>query len=77
MYSYPYDLTTAHNHLIVIYLLALTMEAVAAPLTQEMWRELGSLSVHGLLRSMLHEDMPEGFRTLLGSAEFGLWMLAA
>lgn len=77
VYSYPFDLTTAHNHLIVLYLLALVMEAHAAPLSQEMWRELGSLGVHGLLRSMLHEDMPEGFRSLLGTAEFGVWMLAA
>jgi hypothetical protein len=30
-----------------------------------------------LLKSMLHEGMPEGFRPLLGSADFGMWMLAA
>ncbi len=77
VYSYPFDLTTAHNHLIVLYLLALTMQAAATPLTDEMWRELGSLGVHGLLRSMLHEGMPEGFRALLGTADFGMWMLAA
>ena len=77
VYSYPFDLTTAHNHLIVLYLLALTMQAADAPLSEEMWRELGSLGVHGLLKSMLHEGMPEGFRTLLGSADFGVWMLAA
>ena len=77
VYSYPFDLTTAHNHLIVIYLLALTMQAAATPLTEEMWRELGSLGVHGLLKSMLHEGMPEGFRALLGTAAFGMWMLAA
>lgn len=77
VYSYPFDLTTAHNHLIVLYLLALIMQAAAMPLPDEMWRELGSLGVHGLLKSMLHEGMPEGFRTLLGSADFGAWMLAA
>lgn len=77
VYSYPFDLTTAHNHLIVLYLLTLTMQAAATPLTDEMWRELGSLGVHGLLKSMLHEGMPEGFRALLGTAEFGMWMLAA
>jgi hypothetical protein len=77
VYSYPFDLTTAHNHLIVIYLLALVMQDAATALTPEMWRELGSLGVHGLLKSMLHEGMPEGFRTLLGTAEFGVWMLAA
>jgi len=77
VYSYPFDLTTAHNHLIVLYLLALLMQAAATPLSDEMWRELGSMGVHGLLKSMLHEGMPEGFRALLGSADFGLWMLAA
>lgn len=77
VYSYPFDLTTAYNHLIVLYLLALVMQAAAAPLPDEMWRELGSLGVHGLLRSILHEGMPEGFRALLGEADFGLWMLAA
>lgn len=77
VYSYPFDLTTAHNHLIVLYLLALVMQSAATPLAPEMWRELGSLGVHGLLRSMLHEGMPEGFRALLGTAEFGVWMLAA
>ena len=77
VYSYPFDLTTAYNHLILIYLLALTMQAAASPLTDDMWRELGSLGVHGLLKSVLHEGMPEGFRTLLGTADFGLWMLAA
>jgi hypothetical protein len=77
VYSYPFDLTTAHNHLIVLYLLALIMQAAATPLTDEMWRELGSLGVHGLLKSMLHEGMPEGFRALLGTADFGIWMLAA
>jgi hypothetical protein len=77
VYSYPFDLTTAYNHLIVLYLVALTLQASAAPLTDEMWRELGSLGVHGLLKSMLHEGMPEGFRALLGTAEFGVWMLAA
>lgn len=75
--SYPFDLTTAHNHLIVLYLLALTMQSAASPLSDEMWRELGSLGVHGLLQSVLHEGMPEGFRALLGTADFGLWMLAA
>jgi hypothetical protein len=77
VYSYPFDLTTAHNHLIVLYLLTLTMEAAGTPLSEEMWRELGSLGVHGLLKSMLHEGMPEGFRSLLGTADFGVWMLAA
>ncbi len=78
VYSYPLDLTTAHNYLIVLYLLALVMQSAAAgPLPERMWRELGSLGVHGLLKNMLHDDMPEGFRTLLGRSEFGVWMLAA
>ena len=78
VYSFPLDLTTAYNYLIVLYLLALIMQSAAAgPLPERMWRELGSLGVHGLLKSMLHEGMPENFRALLGRSEFGLWMLAA
>lgn len=75
-YSYPYDLTTAYNFLIVLYLLALIMqEASQGALSDAMWRELGSLGVHGLLRSVLHDGVPEGFRTMLGAAEFGQWLL--
>ena len=77
-YSYPYDLTTAHNFLIVVYVLALLMqESSTAPLTDAMWRELGSLGVHGLLKSVLHEGVPEEFRNLFGTAQFGMWMLCA
>jgi hypothetical protein len=77
-YSYQYDLTTAHNFLIVLYLLALLMqESVPHPMTDRMWRELGSLGVHGLLKSLLHEGVPAGFRNVFGTAEFGVWMLSA
>jgi hypothetical protein len=77
-YSYPFDLTTAFNFLIVLYLLALLMqEASQGALTDAMWRELGSLGVHGLLKSVLHEGVPEGFRTVLGTADFGQWLLVA
>jgi hypothetical protein len=77
-YSYSYDLTTAYNFLIVLYLLALVMQAAAnGPLSDAMWRELGSLGVHGLLKSMLHEGVPEGFRGVFGTAEFGQWLLVA
>jgi hypothetical protein len=77
-YSYPFDLTTAHNFLIVLYLLTLLMqEAASGPLNETMWRELGALGVHGLLKSVLHEGVPEGFRTVFGTADFGQWMLAA
>ncbi|MBS0420967.1 MAG: hypothetical protein JSR66_24865 [Proteobacteria bacterium] len=77
-YSYAFDLTSAHNFLIVLYLITLLMqEAAGHPLPDRMWRELGSLGVHGLLKSVLHEGVPEGFRNLFGTAEFGLWMLSA
>jgi hypothetical protein len=77
-YSYSYDLTTAYNFLIVLYLLALVMQAASnGPLSDAMWRELGSLGVHGLLKSMLHEGVPEGFRGVFGTAAFGQWLLAA
>ena len=78
VYSYPLDLTSAHNYLIVLYLLALLMQrSSGGPLPPRMWRELGSLGVHGLLKTMLNEGMPENFRTLLGRSEFGVWLLAA
>ena len=77
-YSYPFDLTTAYNFVIVLYLLALIMQAASSgALSDAMWRELGSLGVHGLLKSILHEGVPEGFRTVFGTAEFGQWLLAA
>ena len=76
-YSYPYDLTTAHNFVIVLYLLTLIMQSASAgPLPDALWQELGSLGVHGLLRSVLREGVPEGFRKLFGTSEFGLWALA-
>ncbi len=78
VYSYPFDLTTAHNFLIILYLVTLIMQAASSgPLSDVMWRELGSLGVHGLLKSVLHEGVPEGFRTLLGTSDFGQWALAA
>jgi hypothetical protein len=77
-FSYPYDLTTAFNFLIVLYLLTLVMqEASHGTLSDAMWRELGSLGVHGLLKSVVHEGVPEGFRNLFGTAEFGQWLLVA
>jgi hypothetical protein len=76
-YSYPYDLTTAHNFVIVLYLLTLVMQAAfPGPLPDAQWQELGSLGVHGLLKSILHEGVPEGFQKLFGTSEFGLWALA-
>ena len=77
-YSYAFDLTTANNILIVLYLLALIMQAASnGALSDAMWRELGSLGVHGLLKAVLHEGVPEGFRKVFGTAEFGQWLLAA
>jgi hypothetical protein len=77
-YSYPYDLTTAYNFVVVLYLLTLVMqEASHGHLSDAMWRELGSLGVHGLLKSVLHEGVPEGFRNLFGTAEFGQWLLVS
>jgi hypothetical protein len=78
-YSYPYDLTSAHNFLVVLYLITLVMQEATLEqrLSERMWRELGSLGVHGLLKSVLHEGVPEGFREVFGTAEFGMWMLSA
>jgi hypothetical protein len=76
--SYRYDLTSAFNLLVVLYLLALLMQRSAPQrLSGAMWRELGALGVHGLLGSVLHDPVPEGFRQVFGTPEFGLWMLSA
>jgi len=78
VYSYSFDLTTAHNLSIILYLLALVMEATCdGPMPDVLWQELGSLGVHGLLKSVLHDGVPAGFRTLVGTAEFGEWALSA
>ena len=77
-YSYQFDLTTAFNFGIVLYLLTLVMQAaIPGPLPESHWRELGALGTHGLLKNLLHEGMPEGFRLVFASSEFGQWMLAA
>jgi hypothetical protein len=47
----------------------------AGVLSDVMWQELGSLGVHGLLKFLLHEGVPDGFRATFGTAEFGQWML--
>jgi hypothetical protein len=77
VYSYPFDLTTALNLSIVLYLLALMMQAASpgGALSDVMWQELGSLGVHGLLKFLLHEGVPDGFRATFGTAEFGQWLL--
>lgn len=76
--SYRYDLTSAFNLLIVLYLLALSMQkSTSHPLSGRMWRELGALGVHGLIAAVLQDPVPDGFRQVFGTAEFGLWMLAA
>ncbi len=77
-YSYQFDLTTAFNFGIVLYLVALVMQAaIPGPLPESHWRELGALGTHGLLKDLLHEGVPEGFRSVFGSSEFGQWMLSA
>jgi len=76
VYSYPFDLTTAFNFVIVLYLLALLMQSASqGALPDVMWQELGSLGVHGLLKFLLHEGVPDGFRATFGTAEFGQWLL--
>jgi len=77
VYSYPFDLTTAFNFVIVLYLVALLMQNASQDgvLTDVMWQELGSLGVHGLLKFLLHEGVPDGFRATFGTAEFGQWLL--
>jgi hypothetical protein len=77
VYSYPFDLTTGLNLVIVLYLVTIIMQAASdGPLSDDMWQELGSLGVHGLLKDILLEGVPHEFRTLFGTGEFGGWLLA-
>ena len=77
-YSYPFDLTTAFNFAIILYLLTLVMQAASpGPLSDSQWQELGALGVHGLLKNVLHDGVSDGFRAVMGSSEFGQWMLSA
>jgi hypothetical protein len=77
IYSYEFDLTTAHNFGILLYLLALSWQrALPAGLDALRRRELALLGSHGLLAALLAGDAPAPFRTLLGSVQFGEWALA-
>lgn len=76
VYSYPYDLTTAHNMSILLYVLTGIMQsAFEGPLPDELWQELGALGGHGLLASLLPDSAPQGLKEFLGSSEFGRWAL--
>ena len=77
-YSYQFDLTSAFNFGIVLYLLTLVIQAaIPGPLPESYWREIAALGTHGLLKNLLHEGVPDGFRAVFASSEFGQWMLAA
>jgi|CXWL01.1.fsa_nt_gi hypothetical protein len=76
VYSYPYDLTTAHNMSILLYVLTLIMQsAFDEPLPDELWQELAALGGHGLLASLLPDSAPQELKEFLGSSEFGQWAL--
>ena len=76
VYSYPFDLATAHNLAIVLYVLTLALQSVGdGDLTDELWRELASLGGHGLLSSLLPDSAPPNLVAFLGSSEFGQWAL--
>jgi hypothetical protein len=77
VYSYEFDLTTAHNFAILLYLTALAWQrGFPQGLDALRRRELALLGSHGLLKSLLPQDAPPALRTLLGSAQFGEWALA-
>lgn len=77
IYSYAYDLTTAHNLMILLYLVALVMQnQQPAGVSNALWQELASMGSKGLLSSVLPAGCPDGLRQLLGSTEFGDWALA-
>jgi hypothetical protein len=77
VYSYSFDLTTSHNFVILLYLLILVMQAEGGgTLSDTEWREIGALGVHGMLKAVLHDGVPQGFRTVLGTGDFGQWALS-
>jgi hypothetical protein len=76
VYSYPFDLATAHNMSILLYLLTLIMQsAFDGPLPDELWQELAGFGGHGLLTALLPDSAPQGLVEFLGSSEFGQWAL--
>ena len=75
-YSYPYDLTTAHNMSILLSVLAGIMQsAFEGPLPDDLWQELAALGGHGVLASLLPDSAPQELKEFLGSSEFGQWAL--
>jgi hypothetical protein len=77
VYSYEFDLTTAHNFGILLYLTALAWQRRFPTGLDALRRgELALLGSHGLLSSLLPPDAPPALRTLLGSPQFGEWALA-
>ncbi len=77
VHSYPFDLTTAHNMSILVYLLTLiTQSAFDGLLPDTLWEELSALGVGGLATSLLPDSAPQNLVEYLGSSQFGqsaLW----
>jgi hypothetical protein len=77
VYSYPFDLTTAHNMSILVYLLTLIMQsAFDGLLPDALWQELAAWGTGGLGTSLLPDSAPQSLVEYLGSSEFGqsaLW----
>ncbi len=77
VYSYEFDLVTANNLGILAYLLALSWERnFPGGLDELRWKDLAMLCSHGLLGSLLGPDSSPGNRALLGTPQFGEWVLA-
>ena len=76
VYSYPFDLATAHNMSILLYVLTLIMQsAFEGPLPDDLWQELAAMGGHGLATSLVSDSSPQDLVEFLGSSEFGRWAL--
>lgn len=73
--SYSYDLTTAHNLLIILYLVVLHLEAYFPEgLQEDFWQELGALGSHNIIALFLRHSTPI-YHDFFGQADFGHWLL--
>lgn len=76
-YSYKYDMATAQNLAILLYVLALQLQSryPDQPLPEPLWEELGALGTHNLLFSVLGDDPQDPMRQFMSRPENGRWLL--
>lgn len=72
-----FDLTTAHNMGVLLYLLVLHLEAAnEGSIGERQWEALGRIFFHGGIHAALQGAEAADYRAMFGDAEFGLWLLS-